>query len=111
MHRRVVGNKYDKTPVYSGDGRVYKCVSSHVEADVLHADQRAFAHVRHAESRLHGRFFISTPAAEDIPFSGKSVVLYIFCDFGRRVPGKHIRGQSGSMAPNATAWSPNNKIL
>ena len=61
VHPRVVGHRADQAPVDPGRGGVYEGVRRHVEAHVLHRDQRPAARVGHAEGLLVGHLLVGGP--------------------------------------------------
>ena len=84
VHGRVVGGDDDDAAVHAGDAGVHEGIGADVHAHMLHADQRPFPGIGHAQGGLHGRFFIRTPAAADAAFLRERVSLDEFRDLGGR---------------------------
>ena len=68
VHRGVIGHEDHQTAVHTCHARVNERVGAHVQAHMLHADQRTLAHEGHTKGSLHSRLLISTPAAMNVAF-------------------------------------------
>ena len=82
VHGRVVAGGDDEAAVRSGGGGAHERVGADVHADVLHADERAFAGEGHAKGFLHCRFFVGRPGAVNLAVPGERMRLDEFGDFG-----------------------------
>ena len=58
VHRGVVGHQHHHAAVDARHAAVDEGVGTDVQSHVLHAHQGSFAHVRHAESGLHGSLLV-----------------------------------------------------
>ncbi len=65
VHPRVVRDRQHEAAVGAGHRRVHERVGGHVEADVLHADQRPLAGPAHAERLFVGHLLVGAPEGVD----------------------------------------------
>ena len=68
VHRGVVSHEDHQAAVHTRHTRVNEGVGAHVQAHMLHADQRTLAHEGHTQGSLHSRLLVSTPAAMNVAF-------------------------------------------
>ena len=107
MHGRVIGGDDHQAALHAGDARVHEGIGTDVHAHMLHAHQRPFPGIRHAQGRLHGRFLVRAPTAPHPALPRKGVALDIFRDFGGRRPRIGIHpGQPGMQRPQGKRLVP-----
>jgi len=77
VHGGVIGADDDQPGLDAGHGGVHERVGGHVQADVFHGSQGAFAGIGCADGHVHGHFFVGGPFGVDVGEEGE-----IFEDFG-----------------------------
>ena len=86
VHARVVGHGHHEAAVDRDQRAVHEGIGRHVEADVLHRDERAAADERDAEGRLIGRLLVGAPVGRR-PAVVRGVTDEVFDDLGGRRAG------------------------